>query len=116
MFKEDIKDEKSKNVYLILEKINDIIKNDDNMNNLLRIVQIDNLRNEIWEMRAYDFPALKLLKNGKNNKKEKIEYNNKEFTFNLISKFLNENLNINIPLEEENDNLKENNNNSTEDL
>ncbi len=116
MFKEDISDEKSKNVYLILEKINDIIKNDDNMNNLLRIVQIDNFRNEIWEMRAYDFPALKLLKNGKNNKKEKIEYKNKEFTFNLISKFLNENLNFNITLEEEKDNLKENNNNSTEDL
>ena len=94
-------DNKTKEVYNIIERINDIILNDINYNNLLRIVQIDNLRNELWEIRINNFPHIKLMKNLKDNKKESIEYDNKEFSYNLIISFINKNLNLNIELEEE---------------
>ena len=94
-------DNKTKEVYNIIERINDIILNDINYNNLLRIVQIDNLRNELWEIRISNFPHIKLMKNLKDNKKESIEYDNKEFSYNLIISFINKNLNLNIELEEE---------------
>ena len=94
-------DNKTKEVYNIIERINDIILNDINYNNLLRIVQIDNLRNELWEIRINNFPYIKLMKNLKDNKKESIEYDNKEFGYNLIISFINKNLNLNIELEEE---------------
>ena len=46
------------------------------------------------------------MKNLKDNKKDTIEYDNKEFTYNSIVNFINKNLNLNIKLEEE-ENKKE---------
>ena len=99
-------DNKTKEVYSIIQRINEIVLNDSNINNIFRIVQIDNLRNELWEIRINNFPHIKLMKNLKDNKKDTIEYDNKEFTYNSIVNFINKHLNVNIKLEEE-ENKKE---------
>ena len=103
-------DENTKNVFKDIENINDVIVGDSNMNSLLRIVQIDGIKNDVWNMKCSKYPCIFLMKNEKENKKVQIKCKEQKLNYNIIAKFINENLKFDIPIKEENLNNTDTNN------
>ena len=95
-------DENTKNVFKDIENINDVIVGDSNMNSLLRIVQIDGIKNDVWNMKCSKYPCIFLMKNEKENKKVQIKCKEQKLNYNIIAKFINENLKFDIPIKVEN--------------
>ena len=102
-------DNKTKNAFNDIENINDYVVGNSNMNSLLRIVQIDGFKNDVWDMKCKKYPCIFLMKNEKDNKKIKIQFTDAKLNYNSIAKFINQKLNFNIPIKEENLDNKETN-------
>ena len=98
---------KTINAFKDIENINDFIVGNSNMNSLLRIVQIDGLKNDVWDMKCKKYPCIFLMKNEKENKKIKIQFTDENLNYNSIANFINKNLNFDIPIKEDNLNKTE---------
>ena len=98
---------KTINAFKDIENINDFVVGNSNMNSLLRIVQIDGLKNDVWDMKCKKYPCIFLMKNEKENKKIKIQFTDENLNYNSIANFINKNLNFDIPIKEDNLNKTE---------
>ena len=53
-------------------------------------------------MKCSKYPCIFLMKNEKENKKVQIKCKEQKLNYNIIAKFINENLKFDIPIKEEN--------------
>ena len=97
----DIKDDLNDKGFKEIEKINQVIVDNNTLNIKVKVVQIDCSKNQVWDMKCNKFPCVYLMKNKEENIKEKIKFNESEIKYNSIAKFINNNLKVEIPLTEE---------------
>ena len=96
-----IKDDLNDKGFKEIEKINQVIVDNNTLNIKVKVVQIDCSKNQVWDMKCNKFPCVYLMKNKEENIKEKIKFNESEIKYNSIAKFINNNLKVEIPLTEE---------------